>query len=144
MARFTHPAITASSTFAVQGGTTGTQPTFSSDPLFTGTYTLIDSICHFALDVDMDNITSFGSGQYYMTLPFNAKRNYIFRDGCVHDTSSGKQYAVSGHVLAGSNQLFLFSTGSNGIDVEFTFNSPFNLATQDNFHLAATYEINPY
>jgi hypothetical protein len=143
MARFTHPAITASNTFAVQGGTTGTQPTFNGSPLFTGTYTLIDTLCHFALDVDMDNITSFGSGQYYMTLPFPAKRNYIFRDGCIHDISTEKQYSVSGHVLAGSTQLFLFSTSSNGQDAPFTFNTPFTLSTQDNFHLASTYEISP-
>jgi hypothetical protein len=141
VARFTHPAISASSTFPVEGGSLGTQPTFSGTPLFIGTFTLLDTICHFSLDVDMDNITSFGSGQYYMTLPFAAKRNYIFRDGCVHDISSGKQYSVSGHVVAGSDQLLLYSTSSNGQDVEFTHNTPFNLATDDNFHLAATYEI---
>ena len=140
MARFTHPAISAADTFNVEGGTSGTQPTFSGDPLFTGTYTLLDTLCHFAVDVDMDNITSFGSGQYYVTLPFPAKRNYIFRDGCIHDISSDKQYAVSGHVLAGSNQLMLFSTSSNGQDVPFTFNTPFGLNVADKFHLAATYE----
>jgi hypothetical protein len=140
MARFTHPAISAANTFSVQGGTSETQPTFNGDPLFTGTYTLLDTLCHFAVDVDMDNITSFGSGQYYVTLPFPAKRNYIFRDGCIHDISSDKQYSVSGHVLAGSNQLILFSTSSNGQDVPFTFNTPFGLNVADNFHLAATYE----
>lgn len=140
MARFTHPAISAADTFSVEGGTTGTQPTFNGNPLFAGTYTLLDTLCHFAVDVDMDNITSFGSGQYYVTLPFPAKRNYIFREGCVHDISSGKQYAVSGHVIAGSNQLMLFSTSSNGQDQPFTFNTPFTLDVADNFHLAATYE----
>jgi hypothetical protein len=140
MARFTHPAIGVANTFMVEGGTDGTQPTFNGDPLFTGTYTLLDTLCHFAVDVDMDNITSFGSGQFYVTLPFPAKRNYIFRDGCIHDISSDKQYSISGHVLAGSNQLMLFSTSSNGQDIPFTFNTPFSLNVADNFHLASTYE----
>lgn len=122
------------------GGTSGTQPTFTGTPLFTGTYTRVGSLIHFAFDVDMDNITSFGTGQYYINLPFPAKRNYIFRDGCVHDISTAKQYSIAGHVVANATQLFLFSTASNGQDVAFEHNVPFTLATADNFHIAGTYE----
>jgi hypothetical protein len=99
------------------------------------------NIVHFAIDVDMDNITNFGTGQYYIGLPLAAKRNYIFRDGCIHDISTNRQYSISGHVLAGSTQLYLFSTASNGQDVPFEHNVPFTLATADNFHIAGTYEI---
>lgn len=146
MARFTHPGISASSGtngFQVEGGTVnGDQPTFNGDPLFTGEYVVIGNrICHFALDVEMSNIISFGTGQYYITLPFPAKRNYILRDGCLHDISAQAQYSISGHVFAGSNQLTLYSIASNGRDVPFTNNVPTNLATQDNFHIAGTYEI---
>jgi hypothetical protein len=123
------------------GGTIGgTPPTFSGTPLFTGTYTKIGSIIHFAFDVDMDNITNFGTGQYYVTLPFPAARNYIFRDGCLHDISANDQYAISGHVLKDSTQLTLLSTASNGKDVHFTHNVPVTLSTTDNFHIAGTYE----
>jgi hypothetical protein len=131
----------SSVSFVPAGGTTGTQPTFSGDPLFTGSYTLFGNLAHFAIDVDMDNITNFGTGQYYISLPFAAKRNYIFRDGCIHDISTNRQYSVSGHVTAGSTRLDLFSTSSNGQDVPFEHNVPFVLATADNFHIAGTYEI---
>lgn len=145
MARFTHPGITSDSGtngYNVQGGALETQPTFNGAPLFTGEYLVIDnSLCHFAVDVDMDNITSFGTGQYYITLPFPAKRNYILRDGCLHDISADAEYAVSGHVLAGSDQLRLLSVASNGRDVPFTSSVPVNLSVQDNFHIAGTYEI---
>ncbi len=127
--------------FAVVGGTTGTQPTFSGDPLFTGSYTRWGNMCHFQIDVDMDNITSFGTGQYYINLPFAAEHNYHLSDGCLHDISTGDQYAVLGHVLAGSNQLRLFSTASNGRQVPFEHNVPVTLSTADNFHIAGTYEI---
>jgi hypothetical protein len=130
--------------FEVQGGTAGTQPTFSSDPLFTGSYTRFGNICHFAIDVDMDNITSFGTGQYFLKLPFPAARNYKFRDGCLHDISSGTDYSIGGHVYAGSDVMELSSTdtqGNRAFDVDFTHNVPVTLATADNFHLAGTYEI---
>jgi hypothetical protein len=127
--------------FPVLGGTDGTQPTFSSAPLFTGTYTLWGNLCHFAIDVDMDNITSFGTGQYYVELPFPAGRNYLLSDGCVHDASASDEYALLGHVIAGSKVLTLLSTASNGRQVPFEHNVPVTLSTADNFHIAGTYEI---
>jgi hypothetical protein len=128
-------------TFTVAGGTLGTQPTFSGPPLFTGSYTKLGNLVHFQLDVDMDNITSFGTGQYYVTLPFPAEHNYQFSDGCLHDISTGDQYAILGHITAGSSQLRLFSIASNGRHVPFEHNVPVTLSTADNFHLAGTYEI---
>jgi hypothetical protein len=127
--------------FTVEGGTLDTQPTFTGAPLFTGTYTKWGNMAHFAIDVDMDNITSFGTGQYYIKLPFPTERNYYFSDGCLHDISTGDQYSVMGHVVAGSDELRLFSVASNGRQVPFTSSVPVNLATTDNFHLAGTYEI---
>jgi hypothetical protein len=128
-------------TFPVLGGTDGTQPTFSSAPLFTGSYTKIGNMCFFQIDVDMDNITNFGSGQYYVKLPFPSSHNYLLSNGCLHDISANDEYAILGHVLAGSDTLTLLSTASNGKQVPFTHNVPVTLATADNFHIAGTYEI---
>jgi hypothetical protein len=133
--------VGASIPFTVAGGTLGTQPTFTGAPLFTGTYTKIGNLCHFQIDVDMDNITSFGTGQYYMTLPFPSEHNYLVSDGCLHDISANDQYSVMGHVVAGSSQLRLLSVASNGKHVPFTHNVPVTLAVADNFHVAGTYEI---
>jgi hypothetical protein len=127
--------------FTVAGGTLGTQPTFTGAPLFTGSYTKIGNLCHFQIDVDMDNITSFGTGQYYMTLPFPSEHNYLVSDGCLHDISANDQYSVMGHVVAGSSQLRLLSIASNGKHVPFEHNVPVTLAVADNFHVAGTYEI---
>jgi hypothetical protein len=127
--------------FTVEGGTLGTQPTFTGAPLFTGSYTKLGNLVHFQIDVDMDNITSFGTGQYYVTLPFPAEHNYQFSDGCLHDISASDQYSIMGHVVAGASQLKLLSVASNGKHVPFTHNVPVTLATADNFHLAGTYEI---
>jgi hypothetical protein len=130
--------------FQVAGGTTGTQPTFDGAPLFTGSYTRWGNMCHFQLDVDMDNITNFGTGQYYMDLPFIADFNYQFADGCLHDISTSRDYPIFGHVVAGEKRMYLKSIdaqGNTAYNIPFTSTVPFTLAAADNFHIAGTYEI---
>lgn len=125
--------------FTVNGGTLETQPTFNGDPLFTGSYIKNGSLVHFQIQVDMDNITDFGTGQYYVDLPFASKYGYQVREGCLHDVSTDKQYAIGGHVFAGESQLNLTFTNTNGQDEAFDFNSPVTLNIADNFHISGTY-----
>jgi len=128
--------------FAVVGGTTGTQPTFTGAPLFTGTYMAIGQQVHFEIQVDMDNITNFGSGQYYMDLPFAAKHNYQFASGCLHDISTSRDYPIFGHVYKGEKRMYLKSIdaqGNSAYNVSFTSSSPVTLSTADNFHVSGDY-----
>jgi hypothetical protein len=125
--------------FTVNGGTLGTQPTFTGAPLFSGSYVINGPMVHFQVQVDMDNILTFGDGQYFIDLPFPAKYGYQFKEGCLHDISSGKQYAIGGHVYAGQSQMALTFTNSAGQDDPFDYNSPVTLSTADNFHISGTY-----
>jgi hypothetical protein len=135
------PPTTLEDNFTVEGGTIGgTQPTFNGSPLFTGTYIKTGNLVHFEVQVDMDNITSFGTGQYYVSLPFPARFAYTFRDGCLHHNNS--TFQISGHVNTGSNQLTLSSSDkiASGVqDVPFTYNFPVIITTADNFHIAGVY-----
>jgi hypothetical protein len=131
--------------YTVSGGTSGTQPTFSGPPLFSGSYIRIGSLIHFQIQVDMDNITNFGTGQYFLTLPFKSKHGYMFRDGGLHDISTSREYHVSGHVYADSNIMELFTTDSQGntlYDFPFTSTEPIILNVADNFHISGTYITN--
>jgi hypothetical protein len=144
MARFSvgsAGAAGAENFFTVSGGTLGTQPTFTGAPLFSGSYIKNGTLVHFQIQVDMDNITNFGTGQYYVNLPFTPKYGYQFKNGCFHDISSGKQYAIGGHVYAGNPQMLLSYTDSNGQDAEFDYNSPTTLSIADNFHISGSYII---
>jgi hypothetical protein len=129
--------------FDVVGGTTGTQPTFTGDPLFSGSYVQQGAMVHFQIQVDMDNITGFGTGQYYVDLPFPAKYNYQVRSGCLHDISGEDQFAIGGHVAAGESRLYLNWTNSNGQDEAFTSTAPVALSTSDNFHVSGSYILDP-
>jgi hypothetical protein len=131
-------------TFVVAGGSAGTAPTFTGDPLFSGSYVKAGNLVHFQIQVDMDNITNFGTGQYYVELPFASKYGYKFRDGCLHDISASKEYAIGGHVFAGSSTLQLFSTDTQSgkvFDIAFTSSNPVTLAVADNFHIAGSYIV---
>ena len=146
MARFTHPTIsgsgsTESGTWQLEGGTLGTQPTFNGDPMFSGEWLLLGDLCTFFIDVDMDNITSFGTGQYFMKVPFTSKHNVLLSNGCLHDTSTGNEYAILGHISAGSDVMTLLTTTSNGKQEFFEYGVPVNLNTLDNFHVSGTYQI---
>lgn len=137
---FSSPSFEQDS-WAIQGGTkNGNQPTFNGSPLFSGKYIKFGNLVHFEIQVDMDNITSFGTGQYYLTLPFISSVGYIFREGCLHHNSN--TFHVSGHVNANSNELLLYSSDkvSSGVqDVSFTSTFPTILRSSDNFHVAGTY-----
>jgi hypothetical protein len=135
--------ISEDTSFTVAGGTLGTQPTFEGAPLFTGSYVKTGPMVHFRIDVDMDNITDFGSGQYYVDLPFPAKYNYLFRNACLHDASMPRQYGLSGHVEAGQSRMLLFYTDTSGQDYAFDYNSPALLTVNDNFHISGDYIWEP-
>ena len=128
--------------FTVAGGSLGTQPTFTGAPLFTGSYVKTGPMIHFRIDVDFDNITSFGTGQYYLDLPFPAKYNYEFTAGCLHDISATRDYPMTGHIYAGESRMLLKSMDASGnttYAVPFTATAPVTLATADNFHIAGDY-----
>jgi hypothetical protein len=125
--------------FTVVGGTLGGVLTFTGAPLFTGSYVKTGPMVHFRIDVDMDNITSFGTGQYYLDLPFPAKYNYLFRNACLHDVSMPRQYGLSGHVEAGQSRMLLFYTDNSGQDYAFDYNSPALLTVNDNFHISGDF-----
>jgi hypothetical protein len=127
--------------FAVQGGTNGTQPTFTG-PVFTSKYVKIGRVITFFHDVDFSNIDSFGTGQYYMTIPFAPANEIIFRGGSVYDTDLDREYQISGHVEEGSTTMWLFATdiaGQRLYDYPFDFETPFTLTNSDSFHISGTY-----
>ena len=133
-------------TYTVGGGTDGTQPTFTGAPLFLGHYIRVGDLVQFDVQVDFDNITSFGTGQYYVTLPFPCVEAVMIRGGCLHDANTGVQYHISGHANKGSVNLTLFTTDISGQrlnDFPFEQGEPVTLTTADNFHIQGSYIAEP-
>ena len=146
MARFFFPYGTSAELFGksytVSGGTDGTQPTFTGDPMFYGNYVKVGNLVQVNIQVDMDNILTFGTGQYYMTLPYAAQYECTFRGGSLEDFSSGDEYHMTGHTEAGSTTMTLYFSDkvASGVqDNPFTFENPITLTTADSFHISGTY-----
>lgn len=123
-----------------EGGTDGTQPTFSGPVLF-GSFNRFGNMVHFNVQVDFNNITSFGTGQYYITLPFPARVRYTFANAHLLDQSGNETYNLVGECAQNSTMVKLFYIGSNGRMQPFNFNSPVNLTIDDYFDISGTYEI---
>ncbi|MEY2900443.1 MAG: hypothetical protein RL247_609 [Actinomycetota bacterium] len=125
--------------YTVGGGTiSGTQPTFTGDPRFYGSYVRNGNLVYVRINVDFDNITNFGTGQYYVTVPFAAKYDTTLRAGYVVDDSRSNYWLLAGRLTAGSTQMTLWRLSSNK-DEEFEHNSPVVLTTTDSFHISGEY-----
>ena len=139
----TGPAGSAvEATFVVQGGTLGpgaVQPTFDGAPLFIGSYVRNGPFVAFQVQVNFDNILTFGVGQYYINLPFVSKYAYQFRNGALIDPATGYQWAISGRVFSGSNQMVLWYSAPSGRDEAFTYRHPHNLDNTNDFYLSGNY-----
>ena len=130
-------------TYQPSGGTDGTQPVFGSTDI-TGTFNRIGNLVFFSIGVDFTGVTSFGTGQYYVTLPYPSQTEIKFAGGCLHEDSTGREYQIRADVSAGQDVLTLSTTDQQGnriFDAPFTYNQPVTLTTSDRFHIAGTYEI---
>lgn len=126
--------------YTPSGGTDGTQPT-ASGPFISGSFNRFGNMVHFNIQVDMDFITSFGTGHYYVTLPFPARVRYTFANGHLLDDSTGKTYNLVGECGPNSDVIWLYYIGPNGQMDDFTAGTPTNLTTADYFDISGTYEI---
>lgn len=126
--------------YQASGGTDSTQPIFPADAI-TSSFNRFGNMVHFSIAVDFTNITSFGTGQYFVTLPYPTRVRYTFANGHFMDTSAGKSYNFVGECDANSQQVWLYYIGPNGQMDPFTSTNPTVLTTEDLFDISGTYEI---
>ena len=145
MARFTHPA------FGDAGGLTttineyapvwsGTGLTFTGTPA-TGYYIKIGNLVTIQIDVSFAGVTNFGSGQYSLTIPIASKYHTDVYGGSIHDVVNQgvDHYSIKGHLSSSSTDMTIWNIGSSAKDEPVDYNSPFNLATADRFHMMFSY-----
>lgn len=153
MARFSTPTsgaganlVESSSQFNLTAS--GTNPTFSDSGLFDVNFALIDTYVEFNIQVDLANALTFGTGQYQVLLPYDAKYNEIFREGMIYDASEDTNYMLTGKVNAGSSIVNLFVSSATEVYGEMTDHShmvafeqgtPVTLEASDNFMLSGNY-----
>lgn len=149
MARFTHPAITSGSVTAGDITTqihsytpvwSGTGLIFTGTPT-TGSYIKIGNLVTVQIDVNFDNVTNFGTGQYSLTLPFPSLYHTDVYGGSIHKiTNQGiDHYSIKGHLIDLSSTFTIWAVASNAADEPFNRQAPVNLDTDDKFHMSFFY-----
>lgn len=145
MARFTHPAFGDAGSLTTQINEyspvwSGTGLTFTGTPA-TGFYVKIGSLVAVQIDVEFDNVTNFGTGQYSLTLPFNSKYHTDVFGGSIHKVVNQgvDHYSIKGHLSDGSSSFTIWAIGSNAADQPFDHDSPVNIDTDDKFHMFFSY-----
>jgi hypothetical protein len=108
-----------------------------------GNYNRVSNLVFANMYVPFSQVTSFGTGQYSVTLPFNSLRHSDVIGGSLHDTSTGRFYTIKGHLEENSNVMSLWYISGTGLDDGFDHNSPFLLDTTDLFHMSFVYEAVP-
>lgn len=117
----------------------GTNLSFTGTPV-TASYVKIGKLVQIQIEVEFDNVTNFGTGQYSLTLPFNSAYHTDAFGGSIHKVNSGtSHYSVKGHMLPSSNIMTLWSIGSNSVDEPVDHNSPANLTTADRLNMSFSY-----
>jgi hypothetical protein len=109
----------------------------------TGNYNRVVDLVFVNMNVPFSNVTSFGTGQYSVTLPFDSMRHTDVIGGSLHDTSTGRYYTIKGHLENGSNVMSLWYISGTGLDDPLDYNSPFLADTTDLFHMSFVYEAEP-
>lgn len=145
MARFTHPAF--GDTDGLTTEVKSYSPTWSGTGLvYTGTpatgfYIKIGNLVTVQVDVDFDNVSNFGTGQYSLTLPFSSKYHTDVYGGSIHKVVNQgiDHYSIKGHLTNGSSAFTIWAVGSNAADEPFDHDSPVGIDTDDRFHMSFSY-----
>lgn len=118
----------------------GTGLTYTGTPAL-GYYVKVGNIVTVQIDVEFDNVTNFGTGQYHLTLPFNSLYHTDVYGGSVHQTVNQgvDHYSIKGHLSDNSNDIAIWYVDSSSQDQPFDYNSPVGIDQQDKFHMSFTY-----
>jgi hypothetical protein len=117
----------------------GTGLAFTGTPAV-GSYVKVGSVVTVQIDVEFDNVSNFGTGQYSLTLPFDSRYHTDVYGGSVHDVGgTTDHHSLKGHLETNSSTMTIWSLKSSAQDEPFDHNSPIVLTTADKFHMSFTY-----
>lgn len=133
-------ANTVSSVTSYNPVWSGTGLTYTGTPAV-GSYVRIGDVVTVQIDVTLANVTDFGTGQYFLTLPFNSRYHTDVYGGSVHKIvgPTTNHHSLKGHLSPAGNVVSIWDLGAAAQDEQFDHNSPVILTTADRFHMSFTY-----
>ena len=118
----------------------GTGLVYTGTPAI-GSYVKLGKVVQVQIEVIFADVSDFGSGQYYLTLPINSAYHTDVYGGSIHKTVNQgiDHYSIKGHLDEGSSLFSIWSVNSASLDEPFDFNSPVNIENTDKFHMSFSY-----
>lgn len=110
----------------------------------TASYVRIGPMVFVSVEVDFSKVTgngaSFGTGQYYITLPFEGMRHSGFVGGMLHEDTTNRR-TIQGLLEKDSRRMLLYYLDNQSELKAFTHSAPHNtLDTTDLLHIEGWYE----
>lgn len=107
----------------------------------TGGYTRVGKFISFRIAITMGSTTTFGSGQWRLTLPVAARNELWGFFVTARDNSGPARYAVyASWSSSGYIELYAPATTAGNADRTLTSGVPFTWATDDNLFVHGEYE----
>jgi hypothetical protein len=121
---------------------TGTQPVLGNGTLY-GRYALLGKLVHLYIELTMGSTTTYGSGNYRLSLPITSEANRLWNlPGISWDTSAGAAYEdITGIVTGASTivELYTLAAGVGSSLSVITNGTPITFATGDKLVINGVY-----
>lgn len=131
--------IYSSGTYEADFNTVNNDVTYTQSPV-TSSYIRVGKMIFVTILVDFSKVTSVGTGQYYVTLPFQATRHSGITTGMLHENNTAR-HLLEGVVEKDSYRMLLYWISNQSELKEFTHTQPHNAINNDDlFHFEGWYE----
>jgi hypothetical protein len=118
-----------------------------SNVTYTGNYNRTGKMVFFCVNVKFNQITALGTGQYQITLPFQARQTFTSRGGTLHNPTTDARYHIAGILdTTVDNKILKFYYTGSTTDLAWKFSTPVSWAspvgnTGIHFDVSGFYEI---
>ena len=109
----------------------------------TGNYTRIGNMVFYCVSVTWAGYTNLGTGQYQITLPFQARQTFRSAGGTLHNPTTDAKYHIAGitDIAESRTTTKLYYTGST-TDLGWKYSTPVSWASQTaHFDISGFYEL---
>ena len=100
-----------------------------------------NGIVFFSINISMADVTDFGTGDYTITLPFEALENSLVVGGELFDDSNGHIYPVALRLTASTDIAQILYIGSSSRYEPLDHNSPHTLVEDDSMNFHGWYRV---
>lgn len=130
--------VYASQNYEADFNSANNDVTYTQSPV-TSSYIRVGKMIFISVLVDFSKVTAYGTGRYYITLPYQATRHAGIMAGMLHE-GTNKIKVIAGRIDKESKRCELFYLDNQIEYQDFDHQHPHVINSDDYFHLEGWYE----